>query len=207
MRLGEKLAALRKARGMSQEQLADRLGVSRQAVSKWELNEAAPDVNRVVALSEFFGVTTDYLLKDAGAGETEKPAADGAAPEKSGRDERRWLGMAITILSGLAILAMWTVMEYRGATYWANGVYLGEGFLGFLMFSGGGLLLLLALALCLTGGIRLLMGKPFLFAFLSPSYWESWMTSRGGENSGLYSEETLKILRDVQDIQEEENKS
>ena len=57
MSLGEKLSMLRKARGMSQEQLAEQLGVSRQAVSKWELNEAVPDVGRVVALSELFGVT------------------------------------------------------------------------------------------------------------------------------------------------------
>ena len=76
MALGEKLARLRKARGMSQEQLAEALGVSRQAVSKWELGEAVPDVSRVVAMSELFGVSTDYLLKD-GSGEAGQAAGSG----------------------------------------------------------------------------------------------------------------------------------
>lgn len=80
MSLGEKLSMLRKARGMSQEQLAEQLGVSRQAVSKWELNEAVPDVGRVVALSELFGVTTDYLLKSSS-----KAAADDDTVRAAGK--------------------------------------------------------------------------------------------------------------------------
>ena len=51
MLLGEKLKKLRKARGLSQEQLADRLNVSRQAISKWELGESTPDTDNLVALS------------------------------------------------------------------------------------------------------------------------------------------------------------
>ena len=53
---------LRKARGMTQEQLAAALSISRQAVSKWELGEAVPETENIVQLSRFFGVTTDYLL-------------------------------------------------------------------------------------------------------------------------------------------------
>lgn len=63
MGIDERLQALRKSRGLSQEQLAEAAGVSRQAVSKWELGESAPELEKVLALSEFFGVTTDYLLK------------------------------------------------------------------------------------------------------------------------------------------------
>ena len=48
---------------MSQEELADRIGVSRQAVSKWESEQATPDLEKVVIMSEIFEVTTDYLLK------------------------------------------------------------------------------------------------------------------------------------------------
>jgi transcriptional regulator with XRE-family HTH domain len=62
MSLGEKIAALRKSRSMSQEQLAGELGISRQAVSKWELNESMPDIDKVAALSKLFGVSADYLI-------------------------------------------------------------------------------------------------------------------------------------------------
>ena len=62
MRFGEKLQALRKARGWSQEELARQINVSRQALSKWESGAAVPDTENVVALSRLFGVTTDYLL-------------------------------------------------------------------------------------------------------------------------------------------------
>ena len=64
MLLGEKLKKLRKARGLSQEQLADQLNVSRQAISKWELGESTPDTDNLVALSDYYGVSLDYLLRD-----------------------------------------------------------------------------------------------------------------------------------------------
>jgi len=63
MVLSEKLQSLRKQKGISQEQLAEMLNVSRQAVSKWELGESLPEVDNIVRLSEIFGVSTDYLLK------------------------------------------------------------------------------------------------------------------------------------------------
>ncbi len=64
MKRSEKITAQRKAHGLSQEELADRLGVSRQAVSRWEQGSALPDANNLVQLSRTFGVTTDYLLHD-----------------------------------------------------------------------------------------------------------------------------------------------
>ena len=60
--LGQRLQQLRKAKGFSQEELADRVGVSRQAVSKWEGGQTAPDLERLLALSKQLDVTTDYLL-------------------------------------------------------------------------------------------------------------------------------------------------
>jgi len=65
MELKEKISALRKQKGMSQEQLAEQMFVSRQSISKWELGESMPDLSNIVRLSEIFGVSTDYLLKDA----------------------------------------------------------------------------------------------------------------------------------------------
>ena len=63
MILADKITQLRKKAGMSQEELADRIGVSRQAVSKWEGSLAVPDINKIIALSEVFGVSTDFLLR------------------------------------------------------------------------------------------------------------------------------------------------
>lgn len=62
MTFGEKLQRLRRREGLSQEQLAASLGVSRQAVSKWELGEAVPGTENVVEISRQFGVSTDDLL-------------------------------------------------------------------------------------------------------------------------------------------------
>ena len=64
MVLGEKITELRKRSGLSQEQFGDKIGVSRQAVSKWEMSQTTPDLNKIMAVAEFFGVSTDFLLKD-----------------------------------------------------------------------------------------------------------------------------------------------
>lgn len=64
MILADKIIEERKKNGWSQEELANKLGVSRQAVSKWESAGSIPDLQRILQMSELFGVTTDYLLKD-----------------------------------------------------------------------------------------------------------------------------------------------
>lgn len=63
MNIAERIQNLRKLKGVSQEELADKIGVSRQAVSKWESEQSLPDVEKIILLSEYFGITTDYLLK------------------------------------------------------------------------------------------------------------------------------------------------
>lgn len=64
MRLSDKIVYLRKSKGMSQEELAAGLGVSRQAVSRWETDSAKPDADNILQISKLFGVTTDYLLNE-----------------------------------------------------------------------------------------------------------------------------------------------
>lgn len=64
MILADKIARLRKKNGWSQEELAEKMNVSRQAVSKWESAQTVPDLEKILMLANFFGVTTDYLLKD-----------------------------------------------------------------------------------------------------------------------------------------------
>lgn len=72
MTLGEKLLQLRQKSGLSQDKVAEMLKVSRQAVSKWERDEAIPDVDKIIGLSNLFNVTTDYILKEQPEEEQQK---------------------------------------------------------------------------------------------------------------------------------------
>ena len=64
MNLSEKIITLRKQKHWSQEELAEKLNVSRQAVSKWENASSIPDLDKIILLSEFFGVSLDDLIKE-----------------------------------------------------------------------------------------------------------------------------------------------
>ncbi|WP_422784898.1 helix-turn-helix domain-containing protein [Ruminiclostridium josui] len=64
MKFQDKLQALRKEKGLSQEKLAEAIGVSRQAVAKWEVGQSYPEINKLVALSNYFGVSVDKFVKD-----------------------------------------------------------------------------------------------------------------------------------------------
>lgn len=83
MILADKIIENRKRNGWSQEELAGKLGVSRQSVSKWESAQAMPDLKKILQLSEVFGVTTDYLMKD----EIEAIPSDAAVTVDSGLEE------------------------------------------------------------------------------------------------------------------------
>ena len=83
MILADKIIENRKKNGWSQEELANRLGVSRQSVSKWESAQAVPDLKKILQLAEAFGVTTDYLIKDE---IEEKPELE-LAPVDKGLEE------------------------------------------------------------------------------------------------------------------------
>jgi len=64
MKFKDKLQALRKQKGMSQEKLAEQIGISRQAVAKWELGQSYPDMDKLIILSDLFRISIDKLLKD-----------------------------------------------------------------------------------------------------------------------------------------------
>ena len=84
MILAEKIMEERKKNGWSQEELAEKLGVSRQSVSKWESAQSVPDLQRILEMSRLFNVSTDYLLKDE---VEERPSAEPS--EDSGKELRR----------------------------------------------------------------------------------------------------------------------
>lgn len=64
MNFNEKLIELRKSKGLSQDELGNKLGVSRQTISKWELAQSYPDFQRLVLISDYFGLSLDALVKD-----------------------------------------------------------------------------------------------------------------------------------------------
>ncbi len=83
MTISEKILKLRKEKGLSQEALAEKLGVSRQSVSKWETSGVLPDIDNIVAMSELFGVSTDFLLKN----DEGEPVEESLLPEDASDEE------------------------------------------------------------------------------------------------------------------------
>ena len=111
MTTGEKIAALRRKAGLSQEALAEELGISRQAVSRWETSESLPDTEKIIRLSRRFGVTTDYLLLENTTESPSVPQKDSAVPSL------RWLRIAVV---GLAVIGtLLTLFGILAATLWA----------------------------------------------------------------------------------------
>lgn len=118
MKLHDKIYELRKKEGLSQEALAEKLGVSRQSVSKWETGEATPEVSKLLSLSKLFGVTTDYLLDDEAEEEkeVEMPSSSfevtsvNEAPPKKSKNSARKLLIALLICILLCIFVLPLVM-------------------------------------------------------------------------------------------------
>lgn len=107
MEFHERLYEVRKRAGMTQSDLAEKLDVSRQAVSRWEMGTAKPEFENLIAISNIFGVSIDYLLKgsEAPAEEKVQPAEEPEQkedPSALGTAEKLWLAALITF----AVLAV-----------------------------------------------------------------------------------------------------
>ena len=139
MALPEKLYALRKKSGLSQEQLAEALNVSRQAISKWEGGSATPESDKLLALSNYFGVSLDYLLKD-GAPDT--------APAEA-QEEHRTMRLLSLILcfGGVAALIVYGVVPSVPAQISGSSM---------IRIDGSGIFLLLCVAAIAAGAALLL---------------------------------------------------
>jgi transcriptional regulator with XRE-family HTH domain len=116
MTLGEKILLLRKQNNMTQEQLAERLAITRQTISKWELGESEPDVTYLIQLSELFQVTTDHLLKDAPA-----TSPDLTSEKKPTLQEKAkmWIGGIFIIVGVFGVFTFWVLSIVRPAEYGA----------------------------------------------------------------------------------------
>ncbi len=169
MILADKIINLRKKSGMSQEELAEMMHVSRQSVSKWEGAQAVPDLNKIIKLSQIFGVSTDFLLKDELEMEKEVPeyAAEEAdrneeaAPRHVSMEEaneflhknENWagktaFGVALCILSPVVLLLLAGMSEIAEYAVPEN-VAAGMGMIVLL------LMIAAAVSIFVMGGIRL----------------------------------------------------
>ena len=101
MELSKRIIELRKINSMTQEDLAEALGVSRQSISKWENGECLPDINKLRAIAKVFEVSIDYLIND------EEDVAIKKAPAKVIKLDRTYISLLISsVLSGLVALVM-----------------------------------------------------------------------------------------------------
>lgn len=107
--IADRIQRLRKSRGISQEELADRLGVSRQAVSKWESRQSTPDIEKILLLSNFFETTTDYLLKGIEA----VPGGSVSAKEKPNAELFAIAGTACNFIGLIVSAAVWRDRQRR----------------------------------------------------------------------------------------------
>ena len=141
MNISDRIQSLRKAKGITQEQLADAVGVSRQAVSKWEAEQSVPDLERVVAMAEYFDVTTDYLLRgiepapkrDSGSRVSPRTmciiatALDAAGLIIGGGlwyEYQNWLCVAVMLIFQLAGVTVWLLTKgERPRWFWAVNVW------------------------------------------------------------------------------------
>ena len=117
MILADKIIKLRKKNGWSQEELADKMNVSRQAVSKWEGAQTIPDLEKILQLGALFGVTTDYLLKDEIEDEEWTDASDDSKIRRISVEEanryiqhRKWASRKIALATFLCILSPITLL-------------------------------------------------------------------------------------------------
>ena len=101
MNMADRIQYLRKAKGISQEELAEKVGVSRQAVSKWESEQSMPDLEKIIAMSDFFEVTTDYLLK-------------GIEPAKDQEQKNKALASKILYIASTALIAIGLFCAFGG---------------------------------------------------------------------------------------------
>ena len=140
MTMGEKILKLRKARGWNQEDLAEQIGVSRQAVSRWESDSAKPDADKINAICDLFGISADYLLRENYQGE---PGAVSAQPPQQQRTAigeaihnmtlKQWAGLGLVLIGSLILIFLWLLYFFKNTNYYYSDLA-GMSYTGFPAF-------------------------------------------------------------------------
>lgn len=150
--LSERIYRFRRKSGLSQEQLAERIGVSRQAISKWESGASTPELEKLLALSECFHITLDELVREeAGSpGEDETPRKGEGSGAPKGMGLKAGIGLCLAgaiclILSGIMMVANPAASEQLNAA-------------SVITLNGSGLMLLLCI-LSMAAGLMLILRR------------------------------------------------
>ena len=127
MNMADRIQYLRKTNGISQEELAVKVGVSRQAVSKWESGQSLPDLEKIITMSDYFGVTTDYILKGI------EPVAD--KEQKSSELKSKILYIASTAFVWIGLFSAFAGWYERQTmdTLWGSMIIQAVGIAGYFI--------------------------------------------------------------------------
>ena len=181
MTLSEKLQNLRRAAGLSQEQLAERLGVTRQAVSKWETGEGKPDIDNLLPLAKLLGTTVDYLLDDG----AEEPCAEEPQPQTPPQSQsvgrelweqlkafgRRWGwlgGYAIALIGAVRLVTELIFLFAGGSMLGVGRLFFGEPLSG--VVTGFGLAYYAIAAIQILIYLAMIVGGIWLARWLKRKY-------------------------------------
>lgn len=104
MKFNEKLIMLRKQHNLSQEQVAEKLKVARQTISKWELGETTPEMDKLIMISELYNITLDELMKEQNEGKV--------INDPNNTNSQKLAGMTIKILKGIGIFILIAIILY-----------------------------------------------------------------------------------------------
>ena len=149
MALSEKLYTLRRKSGLSQEQLAEQLNVSRQAISKWEAGQSIPESDKLLSISNYFHVSLDYLMKE----ETQDTISEKEQINTSLQtgDRTRWLLGIVICIDGIVCLILWGLLSLFNP---AASNQLSES--SMISIDGNGIFLILCIVAIVAGALLLL---------------------------------------------------
>ncbi len=150
MALSEKLYSLRKKSGLSQEQLAEQLHVSRQAISKWESGQSVPESDKLIVISKYFNVSIDYLLKDNDE-QIHIPEKSVEDSSLNAYDKVKWLLGLICSIGGVICLIIWGLLSVLNP---AASNQISES--SMIQIDGNGIFLILCIVAIVVGAVILL---------------------------------------------------
>ena len=152
MALSDKLYTLRKKSGLSQEQLAEQLNVSRQAISKWESGTSSPESDKLIAISRYFNVSLDYLLKEDNDPSKDTPQREQRESAQVANRTQRSVGFIICI-GGIICLIVWGLLSVFNLTA-SNQISESS----MITIDGNGVFLILCVIAIVVGAVLLLKG-------------------------------------------------
>ncbi len=153
MALSDKLYTLRKKSGLSQEQLAEQLNVSRQAISKWESGTSSPESDKLIAISRYFNVSLDYLMKEDNNQSKDTPQTEKRESAQVANRTQRSVGFIICI-GGIICLIVWGLLSMLNPTA-SNQISESS----MITIDGNGVFLFLCVIAIVVGAVLLLKGS------------------------------------------------